>query len=103
VANLPAWQVGRQWLAFGLFLVLWGIGWRLQRIDLISYCRQISINLVFQQVALFGVEALGLRGKLHAFEQRVLVGELLVERLAVAQLSDQASGHLAPLLCTQLV
>ena len=57
--------------------------------------RQVSLDLVFEQAALLGVEALGLGGELHALEQRVLVGEFGVQGLTVAQFGEQPHGHLA--------
>ena len=76
---------------------------RLQLLDLVGDCRQVGLDLVFEQAALLGIEALGLCGELHALEQRVLVGELGVERLAVAQFGEQARGHLAQLLGAQMI
>ena len=72
-------------------------------LDLDSDRRQVGLDLVFEQAALLGVEALGLGRELHALEQRVLMGELGVERLAVAQLGEQARGHLAQLLGAQII
>ncbi|EKD96578.1 MAG: hypothetical protein ACD_23C01393G0001 [uncultured bacterium] len=84
VADLAARQIGRQRLAFGLLFGLRGSGRRLQLLDLQADSRQVGLDLVFEQAALLGVEALGLCGELHAFQERILVGELGVERLAVA-------------------
>jgi len=99
---------------------LFGLGGRRRRLelfDLYSNCCQVGLYLVFEQALLLGVEALGLGGKLHAFEQRVLVGELGVERLAVLEFglvagdlrvlvghaAHEAGDHLAQLLCAEIV
>lgn len=84
VTDLAARQMRGQRLAFGLLLGLGGRRRRLQLFDLDGDSRQVGLDLVFEQAALLGVEALGLCGELHAFQERILVGELGVERLAVA-------------------
>ena len=61
----------------------------------------MSVGTALLATVLGTLAALGLRGKLHAFEQRVLVREFLVEGFAVAQLAEQSSRHLAQLLGTQ--
>ena len=103
VTDLAARQMRGQRLAFGLLLGLGRRRRRLQLLDLDGHCRQICLDLVFEQAALFGVEALGLGRELHALEQRVLVRELGVQGLAVAQLGKQPRGHLAQLLCAQII
>ena len=103
MADLAARQVGRQRLAFGLLLGLGRTRRRLKRFNLLGDGRQVRLDLVFQQAALLGVKALGLGRELHALQERVLVGELDVERLAVAQFGDQPCGHLAQLLCAQII
>lgn len=40
----------------------------IERVDGVGHGRQVGVNLVFEQAALFGVEALGLGRELHAFE-----------------------------------
>jgi hypothetical protein len=96
VVDSGSWRISRRGR-------LAGSGWRLgcclasgaaaagwsQLLDLV-HRRQVGLDLVFEQAALLGAEALGLGGELHALEQRVLVRELVDERPAVAQLGQQA-------------
>ena len=104
VTNLAAWEIGRQGLTFGLLLGLRCRGLLgIECIYGIGHGGQVGVNLVFEQAALFGVEALGLGRKLHAFEQCVLVAELLQQSTLVAQLSHQPRRHLAQLFCAQFV
>ena len=63
-----------QRLAFGLLFDLGCCRRRLQLLDLRGNGRQIGLDLVVEQAALLGIEALGLGSELHALEQRVLVG-----------------------------
>ena len=102
VTDLAARQMRGQRLAFGLLLGLGGRR-RLQLFDLDGDGRRIGFDLVVEQAALLGIEALGLGCELHALEQRVLVDELGVQGLAVAQLGKQPRGHLAQLLCAQII
>lgn len=92
-----------QRLAFGLLPGPGGCRRRLQLPDLDGDGRQIGFDLLFQQAALLGTEALRLGGELHALQERVLVGELGVQGLAMAQLGQQPRGHLAQLLCAQII
>ena len=103
VTDLAARQMRGQRLAFGLLLGLGGRRRRLQLFDLDGDGRRIGFDLVVEQAALLGIEALGLGGELHALEQRVLVDELGVQGLAVAQFGQQPRAHLAQLLCAQIV
>ena len=64
---------------------------RLQLLDLDGNRCQVGLDFIFEQAALLGVEAFGLGGELHALQERVLVGEFGVERLAVAQFGEQAT------------
>lgn len=103
VTDLAARQMRGQRLAFGLLLGLGGRRRRLQLFDLDGDGRRIGFDLVVEQAALLGIEALGLGCELHALEQRVLVDVLGVQGLAVAQLGKQPRGHLAQLLCAQII
>jgi hypothetical protein len=62
---------------------------------------KIGIDLLFEQAALLGGMALGLCGELHALQERVLVGQLLVQGTLMAQLRQKSGGHLAQLFCAQ--
>ncbi len=104
VADLPARPGRRQRCPLGLALGLTGRRCRLQRRDLPRDGLQVRVQRLVQQVPLLGVEPLGLGGELQAFEDRVLVRELvddgLLERhLAVValHLGLQARQHRAHL------
>ena len=117
VADFASRQVGWQRLAFGLLFDFGGDRRWLELLDLQGDGRQVGLDLVFEQAALLGVEALGLGGELHALEQRVLVGEFGVERLAVLEfglvtgdlrilvshVAHEAGDYLAQLLCAEIV
>ena len=82
-------------------------------------CSQIGLDLVFEQAALLGVEALAellaLGSELHALQERVLARELGVRGLWLClssvwwrairsplSLAHEAGDHLAQLLCAEI-
>ena len=95
VTDLAARQMRGQRLAFGLLLGLGGRRRRLQLFDLDGDGRRIGFDLVVEQAALLGIEALGLGCELHALEQRVLVRELVDQ--------DLLEDHLLALACDNAV
>jgi hypothetical protein len=69
--------------------------------DLLGNGGQVSVDLIFEQAALLGIESFELGGELHALQERVLKSQLLVQCALVAQLRHEAGRHLAQLLCAQ--
>ena len=90
-------QVGRQGLPLGLLTLARGGRGRGESFDLFGDRLQIRVQRLFQQASLLGVEALRLRGKLQPLQDRVLVRELLDQRVLVLYLGEQARRELAQL------
>lgn len=117
MVDLPARQVRRQCLAFGLLLLALRGRHGREFLQLTLHRRQVSVDGLFQQALLLGIEGLGLGGELQSLEHGHLVRELvdggLLERdlvVATSELklvgcrpSPQAEDHLAQLLRVQVV
>ncbi|WP_425057097.1 hypothetical protein [Rhodoferax ferrireducens] len=66
--DLDSWQVGWQWLAFGLTLDPYRLIVRGELFDLVAHRLHVLIKRFVEQASLLGAEALALRGKLRALE-----------------------------------
>ena len=83
MTNLGARQMDRQWQAFGLAL---GFGrWCGQLRQLGFHRRQIGVEGVLEQLALFHRPVFGLGAKTPALVQRQFVGQLIDFALAPVQ------------------
>ena len=103
MVDLAARQVRRQLLAFRSLLLARSLGRWIHRFDLGRHRRQVAVQRLFQQVLLLGGVGLGLRGELQPLEDRVLVGELVDDRLLERDLGARGTQLLAQLLRIQRV
>ncbi|MCY1235652.1 hypothetical protein D9M72_482750 [compost metagenome] len=103
VVDLTARQVRGQLLSLGLLLLSRGRLRCLQRLDLRRDGGQIGVQRLLEQALLLGVVSLALGGELQSLEDRVLVRELVDDRLLERQLRVSLAQPLAKLLRVQRV
>ena len=103
VADLAARQVGRQLLALGDLLLTGRLGRGLHALDLGGHRRQVAVQRLFQQALLLGAVGLAPGGELQPLEDRVLVRELVDDRLLERDLGARGTQCLAQLFRIQRV